>query len=48
MNQILVNEKIYSTPELKRKKKFYKKKFIEIYNLENILDYLMKIKFFVF
>ena len=27
MNQILVNEKIYSTPELKRKKKFYKFEF---------------------
>ena len=27
MNQILVNEKIYVTPELKRKKKFYKFEF---------------------
>jgi len=27
MNQILVNEKIYSTPELRRKKKFYRLEF---------------------
>ena len=28
MNQILVTQKIYVTPELKRKKKFYKVHFI--------------------
>ena len=28
MNQILVNEKLYITPELKRKKKLYKFNFI--------------------
>lgn len=35
MNQILVTEKLYITPELRRKKKIYKNKilFIRFFNL---------------
>ena len=35
MNQILVTEKIYVTPELKRKKKMYKMLFV----ISKISDY---------
>ena len=38
MNQILVTEKLYVTPELKRKKKVYKFNFIISIFMQNMIE----------
>ena len=38
MNQILVTEKLYVTPELKKKKKMYKINIVISYNCSNCFN----------